>query len=81
MTQDDGAIEERAAGLPDVVHIAPAVAARQLRRFVSSIDQHPALAKWGRDLLMCFVAQMLIDDLSPEAKKLFKQFGIEIPDA
>ncbi len=60
--------------------VAPATAARQLRRMISSMDEHPVLAKWGRDLLTCFIAQMLIDDMSPEAKKVFKQFGIEIPD-
>lgn len=80
--QDDaGAIAERASELPDVLRLEPAAAARQLRRFLSSIDQHPTLAKWGRDLLTCFLAQMLIDDISPDMKKIFRQFGIEIPDA
>jgi len=67
--------------LPDVIRVEPAIAARQLRRVVSSIGEHPAIAKWGHELLVCLLAQMLVDDFGPDTKKLFRKFGIEIPDA
>lgn len=82
MDEPTGDVEPRPPGeLPDMLRVAPAAAARQLRRLASSMDQHPALARWGRELLMAVVAQMLIEDCGPEAKKTFRKFGIEIPDA